>query len=66
MLRAIPSPNSTGRSPTRSIDSATARGGGEALDDLGSGVQQMAQMLRFYESVLAERDIRLPYVPDAG
>jgi hypothetical protein len=35
------------------------------LDDLDSAVAEMGHMLRFYERVLAERDIRRPYFRDA-
>jgi hypothetical protein len=39
----------------------------EALDDLDYTVEEMTKMLRFYESVLAERDVRRPYFRnDAG
>ena len=33
----------------------------EALDDLDYAVDEMARSLQFYEAVLAERDIALPY-----
>lgn len=36
------------------------------LDDLDNAIAEMAQMLRFYESVLDEHDIRLPYLRDAN
>jgi hypothetical protein len=35
--------------------------GSEALDELDRGLEQMTTMLRFYESALTERSIRLPY-----
>ena len=38
----------------------------EALADLDHAVEEMAQTLRFYESVLAEPGVRLPYARDAG
>lgn len=36
---------------------------GEALEDLQYTVDEMGQILRFYESVLAAQGIRLPYAP---
>jgi hypothetical protein len=39
---------------------------GEALDDLDDAISQMRTMLRFYESTLAQRDVRLPYPRDGG
>ncbi|GAA3265364.1 hypothetical protein Dvina_16730 [Dactylosporangium vinaceum] len=39
-------------------------GDSEASDDLGYAVEEMAGMVRFYESALAERDIRRPYHHD--
>jgi hypothetical protein len=39
-----------------------AADGDEALDELDYAVEEMTQMLRFYETVLAERGIRLPYL----
>jgi predicted RNase H-like HicB family nuclease len=38
-----------------------ARDGAEALDDLDSAVEEMTQMLRFYESVLQAHDVERPY-----
>ena len=38
-----------------------AVGDSEALDDLDYTVEEMTNMLRFYESALDERDIRRPY-----
>lgn len=43
-----------------------AVGGPEALEDLDHAVEEMAQILRFYESVLAAHGIRLPYVGADG
>lgn len=37
---------------------------GEALDDLDYAVEEMTDLLRFYESALAERDVRRPYTRD--
>jgi hypothetical protein len=39
-------------------------GDSEALDDLDYAVEEMTNMLRFYESALAERDVRRPYLQD--
>ncbi|SCG69555.1 DUF6959 family protein [Micromonospora inositola] len=36
-------------------------GGSEPLDDLDYVIEEMTQILRFYEAVLAERGIQLPY-----
>ncbi len=41
-------------------------GNDEALDDLDYAVDEMTQLLQFYESVLAERGISLPYVRDGS
>lgn len=42
-------------------------GGSEALDDLDYAVEEMTNVLRFYESTLSERDIQRPYLrKDAG
>ncbi|WCN83255.1 DUF6959 family protein [Micromonospora sp. LH3U1] len=38
-----------------------SEGGGEALDDLDYVVEELTQILRFYEAVLVERGIQLPY-----
>ncbi|MEU8606926.1 hypothetical protein AB0C29_02845 [Actinoplanes sp. NPDC048791] len=38
-----------------------ARDDAEAWDDLDSAVEELAQMLHFYESVLEERDVERPY-----
>ncbi|MGI5175790.1 DUF6959 family protein [Dactylosporangium sp. CA-152071] len=38
-----------------------ANGDSDALDDLDYAVREMTDMLHFYESTLAERDIRRPY-----
>lgn len=43
-----------------------AAGGREALEDLDLAVEEMAQILRFYESVLEARGIRLPYMGTDG
>ncbi|MBG0569255.1 DUF6959 family protein [Actinoplanes aureus] len=39
---------------------------GEALDDLDYVVDEMTQLLQFYEAVLAEREINLPYVREGS
>ncbi|WP_432837868.1 DUF6959 family protein [Dactylosporangium sp. CA-092794] len=39
-------------------------GDNDALDDLDYAVGELANMLRFYESALAERDVRRPYLQD--
>ncbi|MEO3746021.1 hypothetical protein [Plantactinospora sp. B5E13] len=36
-------------------------GDSEALDDLDRTVEEVTSMLRFYESALAEREVRQPY-----
>ena len=36
-------------------------GDSEALSDLDYAVEEMADMLRYYESALAEQDVRRPY-----
>ena len=38
-----------------------ARDDAEAWDNLDSAVEEMTQMLRFYESVLEEHDVERPY-----
>jgi predicted RNase H-like HicB family nuclease len=38
----------------------------EALDDLDYAVEEMTQVLQFYETVLAERDMNLPYVRESS
>ncbi|MEV4134181.1 hypothetical protein AB0J72_18665 [Dactylosporangium sp. NPDC049742] len=38
-----------------------AAGDSEALDDLDYAVEEMTNMLRFYESALTARDIQRPY-----
>jgi hypothetical protein len=56
------------RQPARTGPTKQADGAGgylpadsEALDDLDCTVKEMTNILRFYESALAELDIRLPY-----
>jgi hypothetical protein len=39
-------------------------GGSEALDDLDYAIEEMTNVLRFYESALSERDIQRPYPRD--
>ncbi|GAA2595484.1 hypothetical protein GCM10010435_88150 [Winogradskya consettensis] len=38
----------------------------EALDDLDYAVNEMTEVLQFYETVLAERDLDLPYVREGS
>jgi hypothetical protein len=41
--------------------------GTDALDDLDYAVEELTQMLRFYESILEEHDVQRPYFRhDAG
>jgi hypothetical protein len=39
-------------------------GDSEALEDLNGAIEEMTEMLRFYESVLAKRGVRRPYLRD--
>ncbi|SNT16565.1 hypothetical protein SAMN06264365_14818 [Actinoplanes regularis] len=39
---------------------------GEALDDLDYAVDDMTRMLSFYEAILAERGIDLPYARESN
>jgi hypothetical protein len=42
----------------------TTDGDSDALDKLDYAVGEMTDMLHFYQSILAERDIQRPYVQD--